>query len=591
MKWLIKLWRENKRWSAGLSLVELVVFIGVGSIMIFAIVAYVGRTFTLSREQLEQGAITEQARTQVERMSDEIRNAQYIDCNIDGDTQDVGEQWLQAGEVLGITVYSNVDDDVEAERVRYFVEAGVSGEERKLKRGVTQKGVGLCDFSGSEKIRTVMDDLRNVDPDPDVPLFRYYTSGDDAAEIAVPVSTLSSVLRVRLEMHVEESDVVKPDAVELVTDVVPRSIANPPACWDPGVQIFRYNYTHATVGFADTAFNDCQSHCATDPDIPVGECCAWSASFLWEGNPNYYVWSSCLCEDTYLPPDLAPEVVSVGQYTDYAKQCLEGSKCSGQKGEVICEAGCLDAPGQCVCVCPGGFGVTAACDDGFDNDNDGTADCATCVGAPPMSADPGCSDANDDSELGVIQCDDGIDNDSDSYIDFKLSGNFDPSCTDPLDNDEWPVDVLCSPTETPGVPQCNDGFDNDCDGLTDLPQEVVDCADANDNNEWSSSPQCSDLFDNDGDSLTDWPNDPECSDANDTSELIGATECSDGIDNDGDTFIDFPADPQCLDTTDITEALVPSAECNDGFDNDGDLQVDFPSDPECSDIFDDDEAA
>ena len=56
------------------------------------------------------------------------------------------------------------------------------------------------------------------------------------------------------------------------------------------------------------------------------------------------------------------------------------------------------------------------CDDGIDNDRDGTID---------FGADGGCDDAMDMSERGAAnECDDGIDNDSDGLIDFPN----DPGC-------------------------------------------------------------------------------------------------------------------------------------------------------------------
>ncbi len=67
------------------------------------------------------------------------------------------------------------------------------------------------------------------------------------------------------------------------------------------------------------------------------------------------------------------------------------------------------------------------CDDGIDNDSDGLID---------FPADPGCTNADDDTESPnpppLFQCMDSIDNDSDGLIDFPA----DPGCTDIMDNDE-----------------------------------------------------------------------------------------------------------------------------------------------------------
>lgn len=72
---------------------------------------------------------------------------------------------------------------------------------------------------------------------------------------------------------------------------------------------------------------------------------------------------------------------------------------------------------------------TFACNDGFDNDNDGLVD----------MNDPGCSSPTDNDEYNQIinppqtyACNDGRDNDYDGYVDMN-----DPGCAYPTDNDEY----------------------------------------------------------------------------------------------------------------------------------------------------------
>ena len=517
----------------GLTIIELVVVVGIGSALIIILVAMITSAFDISRREFEQGAITEKARKEIERMSDEIRNAQYVDCNLDSDTADSGEHWLIEGDDYSVTLYSNVDSDVEAEKIRYFIERDNPSEKKKLKRGVTQLGASLCDFSGTEDVQVVADKLNNVKGvNNSIPLFKYYAGNDNTSVVTAPVSTLSSVLRVGMEMHIEDS-VNGQATIEISTDVVPRSVESPPACFDQGVQVKRYKYTSAINNFAGDAYNECQSYCMGASILPAGNCCAWSSSFSWQGNKDWYVWSSCQCEDTYLPPDLTPESVNVGGYTTFAKECLEGTKCGGQMGEPICDAGCLDGPGDCVCVCPAGWQDTTACNDGVDNDNDGTIDYNGGTG------DPGCTSDSDSSENDpAIACDDGLDNDGDTFVDYQLWGG-DPNCADSLDN------IECGPVEIYGVPQCSDGVDNDCDGFIDFGSDN-ECMGPNWNNEMAITEQCGDGTDNDEDGEIDdagggmgEPADSDCVDQFDISEFNPnppgpSYECSDDIDNDGD---------------------------------------------------------
>lgn len=510
--------RRREVTERGLTYVEMLVFIGMGSVMVATLGVIVSGAFRTSRQQMEQGAITEKARVQLERMSDEIRNAQYVDCNLDADTADQNEHWLYEAEDFEIVVLSNVDEDVEAERVRYFVDTIQASENKKLKRGVMQAGGSLCGWGGVENVRTVMDGLRNVDPDPDVPLFQYYSSGREESMIATPVQRPSSVLRVRLQLYIDEEVDADPAVAEVVTDVVPRGVKDPGACVVETVDYYRYNWAE---DFAGNTFNACQGHCLGSAVLGPGQCCPWSASFLWQGD---YVYSSCECADTYLPPDITGETVNPGEYSSFVRDCLNGMRCAGVGGgEAICEPGCMDGqPGQCVCVCPAGMPPTLACDDGVDNDVDGTADCADvdCTGVGGLLPDPGCTNALDTSELGTYQCDDGQDNDGDSRTDYRVNGSGDLDCTGPQDDNE-----SCIPTEIPGTPQCNDGIDNDClaDGI-DYAGGAGDlqCQNVSDNNEWSTIHQCNDGSDNDGDSGIDFggPNrDYDCDNAGDESEF------------------------------------------------------------------------
>jgi hypothetical protein len=83
--------------------------------------------------------------------------------------------------------------------------------------------------------------------------------------------------------------------------------------------------------------------------------------------------------------------------------------------------------------------LPAACENGLDDDGDGSAD----------AQDPGCASAEDWSEQAPgVACDDGVENDGDGLVDMA-----DPGCLGPF-----------SPSESPA---CDDGLDNDGDGGTD----------------------------------------------------------------------------------------------------------------------------
>lgn len=138
------------------------------------------------------------------------------------------------------------------------------------------------------------------------------------------------------------------------------------------------------------------------------------------------------------------------------------------------------------------------CSDGVDNDvpKDGLIDYA---GGDPKYSDPGCDNADDDSEAdNLAVCSDGADNDNDGHTDFA----DDPGCDGPLD-------------EVEADSQCQDGHDNDGDGRNNYPADPG-CASFEDDSE-APDPACGDQVSNDIDGLVDLA-DPGCTDERDTSE-------------------------------------------------------------------------
>jgi hypothetical protein len=234
-----------------------------------------------------------------------------------------------------------------------------------------------------------------------------------------------------------------------------------------------------------------------------------------------------------------------------------------------------------------------ACSDDLDNDADGK---------PDFPLDFGCDNDNDMNESDPPQCNDGRDNDGDGTLDSDtniLTQSPDPDCVSAVDTVEAPALALCA-----------DGADNDADGKVDYPADPG-CLSATDDDETDPQappppPRCADHVDNDADGKTDYPADPGCLSATDDDETDpqappppppppappASARCADGADNDADGKTDYPADPGCLTATDDdeTDPLAPAPpRCADHVDNDADGKTDYPADPGCLSATDDDE--
>lgn len=322
-----------------------------------------------------------------------------------------------------------------------------------------------------------------------------------------------------------------------------------------------------------------------------------------------------------------------------------GEACEQGNTQFVCEAGfACDGTNTC---------VSAACNDGIDNDGDTFTD---------FPNDPGCDSISDSDETddcpngaGCPLCSNGIDDDTDGLIDFGL----DPGCQSAADNLELDecipgVTVLDLPDTgaTGTTTTANDSFDPSCDTLTagediygyrntrllesltfstlgsgDTVLSVrqddcgsaaaeIDCNNAGSNGQEITIPgPVQDAFyfvfvDTDFSTasvdyvlnVSGTISAGEACTPGDTQYICGsglvcggantcvATECSDGIDNDGDTLADF-FDPGCISIDDNDESDDPPVDpaCADGIDNDADTFIDFPDDPGCGLAADDSE--
>jgi len=241
-------------------------------------------------------------------------------------------------------------------------------------------------------------------------------------------------------------------------------------------------------------------------------------------------------------------------------------------GQIGCGTN-VDCDDDDATVKPGG---TEVCDDALDNDCDGTIDCGdsdctsdfacqTCTdgdadGFPAQFGCPAAMDCDDGDvaiKPGAIEiCDDGIDNDCDGTVDCADTDcAVDTACqmqtcTD-ADADTYYVESGCGSTLDcrdnnaaihPGAAEvCDDSADNDCDG-------TIDCADS----DCINDTVCQVCTDGDGDTYyaeSGCGTNIDCNDANASIKPGAAEICGDGIDQDCDG----------------SDQL-----CEDGVDNDGD---------------------
>lgn len=180
---------------------EVVVAVGIGALLVAAVSLLVGTGFNRSREQFEQVLTTEDARVQLERMSDTLRAAQN---NSDDD-------WLILAEGHQIQIHANIDDDVEVEKVRYVL------EETNLKRAVEQPGE-------SENAQIVARSIRNVEQNQ--ALFVYYDANGSPLDSAS--ANANTVRQIEFTLLVDANEQQEPGIATVRTRITPRVVWDSP---------------------------------------------------------------------------------------------------------------------------------------------------------------------------------------------------------------------------------------------------------------------------------------------------------------------------------------------------------------------------
>lgn len=192
--------------------------------------------------------------------------------------------------------------------------------------------------------------------------------------------------------------------------------------------------------------------------------------------------------------------------------CDDGVQNQGETG--------VDCGGSCPACAGNETNVTVACSDGIDNDGDFLVD---------YSADPGCADGNDMSELGSNECDNGLDDDGDGDVDLT-----DVACADAY----GAAELVCGDGIQEPAEECDDNNTVSEDGCNAF-CELEYCGDGIQQDglgeECDGGIGCSDecLVEYCGDAITQTEIGEECDDGNnepgDGCHACTLESCGDGV--------------------------------------------------------------
>ncbi len=196
-----------KKEKSGLTLVEVIMTIGILTIVLLAVSQAVLMFYRSNNYVVDQAVTINNARKGMEALSRDIREATYGD---DGSfpVSAIGQQ--------SFTFFSDIDGDIGIERVRYFV----NGADGTLRRGIIDAaGLPLSYNPASEIVTIIAGDVRNIALATTT--FRYYNEA--GAEI-VNFSNVTEVAHVRLNLIINVNPQTAPNDFMLRSSATIRNL-------------------------------------------------------------------------------------------------------------------------------------------------------------------------------------------------------------------------------------------------------------------------------------------------------------------------------------------------------------------------------
>jgi len=191
----------------GLTLIETIVFLAIFVFALTALSGFLIYTYRAQEFSLAQASAISSARQGVSQITKELREAIQSDS---------GTYLLESCQDFEIVFYSDIDQDDQVEKIRYFL------EDEQLKKGIVKPAGQPVDYSGPEEIRIVSRYVKNATSSP---LFVYYDQTYAGQETGLPLDTpvagdlLDEVTLIGVKMEVD----VNPERAPMILDIRAKS--------------------------------------------------------------------------------------------------------------------------------------------------------------------------------------------------------------------------------------------------------------------------------------------------------------------------------------------------------------------------------
>jgi len=195
----------SKKKSKGITLIEMMVVLGIFSMVLISITTYVWMSLRAQNKSVKHILAQNSARKALLVATAEIRGSMYSDA---------GAYPIVEATANTITFYTNIDEDINAERVRYFMDSS------ELKRGVIEPQGDPPNYNGVEQINTLARYITNPGS-----IFTYYDQEYDGTSNPLTFPVNKSVIKlVKFYLTIDVDTQRLPESVSVSTGVQLRNL-------------------------------------------------------------------------------------------------------------------------------------------------------------------------------------------------------------------------------------------------------------------------------------------------------------------------------------------------------------------------------
>ncbi|OGG55016.1 hypothetical protein A3D62_03165 [Candidatus Kaiserbacteria bacterium RIFCSPHIGHO2_02_FULL_49_11] len=190
--------------SAGFTLIEMLIVMAISVIIIGAIVGSLRYFYKSNAVALEQSFAIQSARKGVEQLVKQAREAAF---------SDEGSYPLISFSDDAFSFYSDIDEDIFVEKVRYFLDG------TNFKRGIINSSGDPLSYTAAEDISIISDNVRNSAQS--VAVFSYYNASGTPV---VNAEDITDIAYIAMELIVDVSPSLGAKEFHLRSSVTPRNV-------------------------------------------------------------------------------------------------------------------------------------------------------------------------------------------------------------------------------------------------------------------------------------------------------------------------------------------------------------------------------